>query len=98
MNVRGWWSAVIGVALAVGLAAPAGAAETTFTDTCADVYGHRAAGDLDKTTDPAAGSPVTSGQSLAVTLQWPTSAVAGERTHRVMECRKVGRAHGRTPG
>jgi hypothetical protein len=77
------------VALSVGLAAPAGAAETTFDDTCADVYGHRAIGDLDKTTDPAPGSAVTSGQAVAVTLTWPTSAVAGERTHRVMECLSV---------
>ena len=56
MSGRGWWSAVIGIGLAVGLAVPAGAAETTFTDTCDEVYGHRAIGDLDKTTDPPPGS------------------------------------------
>ena len=54
MSSRGWRSAVIGVALAagvalplaglVGFASPAGAAETTFDDTCADVYGHPPAG------------------------------------------------------
>ena len=82
-----WWSAVIGVALgAVGLAAPAVAAETTSTDTCTDVYGKRAVGDLDKTTDPVPGSAVTSGDEVSVTLRWPTFAVAGERAHRVMEC------------
>jgi hypothetical protein len=80
---------VIVVALTVGLAGPAWAAGTTFDDTCAEVYGHRAIGDLDKTTDPAAGSPVTPGQAVAVTLKWPTSAVAGDRPHRVMECLSV---------
>jgi hypothetical protein len=89
MSRRGRWSAAIGIALAVGLAAPAGAAETTFDDTCADVYGHRPVGDLDKTTDPVAGSAVMSGQTVAVTLSWPTFAVAGERPHRVMECLSV---------
>jgi hypothetical protein len=75
--------------LAVGLAAPAGAAETTFDDTCADVYGHRPIGDLEKTTDPMAGSAVMSGQRVAVSLTWPTFAVAGERNHRVIECLSV---------
>jgi hypothetical protein len=90
MSRRGWWSAAIGIALAIGLAAPAGAAsETTFDDTCADVYGHRPVGDLEKTTDPAAGNAVMSGQPVTVTLTWPTFAVAGQRTHRVMECLSV---------
>jgi hypothetical protein len=80
---------VIVVAVAVGVAAPAGAAETSFTETCADVYGHNAIGDLDKTTDPVPGSTVTSGQELAVTLHWPTFAVAGDRVHRVMECLSI---------
>jgi hypothetical protein len=84
-----WRSAVIGIALVVGIAAPAGAAETTFSDTCADVYGHRAIGDLDKTTDPVPGSPVASGQELSVTLSWPTFAVAGQRAHRLMECLSI---------
>ena len=60
-----------------------------FDDTCADVYGKRAVGDLDKTTDPAPGSPVTSGEQVSVTLTWPTFAVAGERAHRVMECLSI---------
>jgi hypothetical protein len=90
MSRRGWSAAAIGIALAVGLAAPAGASsETTFDDTCADVYGHRAAGDLEKTTDPSAGNAVMSGQSVEVTLTWPTFAVAGERTHRVIECLSI---------
>jgi hypothetical protein len=90
MGRRGLWVAVIGIALsAVGLAAPAGAAETSFDDTCADVYGKRAVGDLDKTTDPVPGSPVTSGEQVSVTLEWPTFAVAGERAHRVMECLSI---------
>ena len=89
MSRRGWWAAAIGIAVAVGLAAPAGAAETTFDDTCADVYGHRPVGDLEKTTDPTAGSAVMSGQRVAVTLSWPTFAVAGERSHRVIECLSV---------
>jgi hypothetical protein len=89
MSRRGWWSAVIVIGLAVGVAAPAGAAGTSFTETCADVYGHQAIGDLDKTTDPVPGSTVTSGQALAVTLQWPTFAVAGERVHRVMDCLSI---------
>ena len=89
MSRRGWWSAAIGVGLAVGLAAPAGATETTFDDTCADVYGHRPVGNLDKTTDPAAGNAVVSRQTVDVTLTWPTFAVAGERTHRVLECLSV---------
>jgi hypothetical protein len=82
---------VVGAALAVvALAAPAArAAETTFTETCADVYGKRAVGDLDKTTDPSPGSTVLSGQRVTVTLEWPTFAVAGERAHRVMECLSV---------
>ena len=85
-----WWSAVIGIALgAVGLATPAVAAETTSADTCTDVYGKRAVGDLDKTTDPVPGSAVTSGDEVSVTLRWPTFAVAGERAHRVMECLSV---------
>jgi hypothetical protein len=86
---RGWSAAAIGIALAVGLAGPARAAETTFDDTCADVFGHRAAGDLEKTTDPTAGTAVASGQRVAVTLTWPTSSVAGERNHRVIECVRV---------
>jgi hypothetical protein len=90
MSRRGWATAAIGIALAVGLAAPAGASsETTFDDTCADVYGHRAAGDLEKTTDPSAGNAVLSGQHVEVTLTWPTFAVAGERTHRVIECLSI---------
>src|SRR5438132_3495321 len=92
MSRRGWWSAAMVVGLAVGVAAPAaaaGATETNFTETCADVYGHRAIGDLDKTTDPAPGSSVTSGQAVAVTLRWPTFAVAGQRVHRVMDCLSI---------
>lgn len=89
MSRRGWSAAAIGIALAVGFAAPAGAAETTFDDTCADVYGHRPVGDLEKTTDPTAGSAVMSGQRVAVSLTWPTFAVAGERNHRVIECLSV---------
>lgn len=90
MGRRGWLSAAIGITLMVGLAAPAGAAsETTFDDTCADVYGHRPVGDLDKTTDPAAGNDVISGQGVTVTLTWPTFAVAGERMHRVIECLSI---------
>ena len=89
MSRRGWSAAAIGIALAVGLAVPAGAAETTFDDTCADVYGHRPVGDLEKTTDPTAGSAVISGQRVAVSLSWPTFAVAGERNHRVIECLSV---------
>jgi hypothetical protein len=89
MSRRGWWSAAIGIALTVGLAAPAGAAETTFDDTCADVYGHRPVGDLEKTTDPAAGNAVMSGQTVGVTLSWPTFSVSGERTHRVLECLSI---------
>ena len=70
MSRRGWCAAAIGIALlTVGFAAPAGAAETTFDDTCADVYGHRAVGDLEKTTDPAAGNTVMSGQTVGVTLE-----------------------------
>ena len=89
MSRRGWWAAAIGIALTIGCAAPAGAAETTFDDTCADVYGHRPVGDLDKTTDPTAGNAVVSGQRVSVTLTWPTFSVAGERTHRVIECLSV---------
>ena len=89
MSRRGWWSAAMGIALAVGLAAPAGAAETTFDDTCADVYGHRPVGDLEKATDPAAGNAVMSGQKVGVTLSWPTFSVSGERTHRVLECLSI---------
>lgn len=89
MSRRGWSAAAIGIALAVGLAAPAGAGETTFDDTCADAYGHRPVGDLEKATDPTAGSAVTSGQRVALTLNWPTFAVAGERDHRVIECLSV---------
>lgn len=86
--------AVTGIALAVGLvvpgfATPAGAAETTFTDTCDEVYGRQAIGDLEKTTDPVAGSEVSSGQTVSVTLQWPNRMVAGTRAHRVLECLSV---------
>jgi hypothetical protein len=94
MSRRGRWS-VIGVAMAIGLAVPvgiapsAGAAETTFTETCSDVYGHYAVGDLDKTTDPPPGSPVASGQEVVVTLHWPTSTVAGQRSHRLLECLSI---------
>ncbi|HYH48568.1 MAG TPA: hypothetical protein VEG38_03370 [Acidimicrobiia bacterium] len=96
MGSRRSWSAVLGIALAVGLAvplamaSPSGAAtETTFDDTCADVYGKRPVGDLDKSTDPVAGSSVPSGQTVSITLQWPNSMVAGNRTHRVLECLSV---------
>jgi hypothetical protein len=89
MGSRRWWSVVLGVAVAIGFAVPAGAAETTFDDTCADVYGHSAVGDLDKTTDPPGGSAVTPGQPVSITLEWPTFAVAGERPNRVIECLSV---------
>ena len=89
MGSRGWWSVVLGVAVAIGFAVPADAAETTFDETCADVYGHNPVGDLQKTTDPAGGTGVTPGQSVSITLQWPTFAVAGERPNRVMECLSV---------
>lgn len=83
------------MALAVGfvapaaLAVPAGAAQTAFTDTCDEVYGEKPVGDLEKTTDPAAGSPVSSGETVSITLQWPNKMVAGPRTHRVLECLSV---------
>src|SRR5438552_3848284 len=96
MSTRGCWLAVAGVAVALGLAvpvvalaAPAGATDTTFNESCADVYGHRAIGDLDKTTDPSAGSAVSSGQEVGVRLHWPTFAVAGPRAHRVLECLSI---------
>lgn len=81
----------IGVALVVaGLAVPAGAAtETAFDETCAEVYGKRARGDLDKATDPPPGTGLAPGQQVAVTLRWPTFAVAGQRNHRVMECLSI---------
>jgi hypothetical protein len=79
----------VGLALPAGLAVPAGAAETTFTDTCDEVYGRRAVGDLEKSTDPVAGSSVGSGQTISVTLQWPNKMVAGNRAHRVLECLSV---------
>jgi hypothetical protein len=95
MSGRRWWTAVIGavaigaaVAVPAGLAAPAGAASAA-TKTCADVYGQRAVGDLQKITDPAAGSGVLPGQSIQVTLHWPTSAVAGERASRLLECLSI---------
>jgi hypothetical protein len=75
--------------MTVGVAAPAWAAETTFDDTCADVYGHKPNGDLEKTTDPVAGSSVGSGQAVQVSLSWPTFGVAGQRINRVIECLSV---------
>ena len=92
MSSRGWRYAFGGMALAVGLVAlatPAGAAPTTFTDTCDEVYGRKPIGDLEKTTDPVAGSAVASGDTVAVTLQWPNMMVAGNRAHRVLECLSV---------
>ena len=95
MSIRGWRSAAVGMALAAGvvatpgLAPPAGAAQTTFTDTCDEVYGRKPVGDLDKTTDPTAGSPVGSGDTVSITLQWPNTMVAGSRTSRVLECLSV---------
>lgn len=85
------WLFVVGAALVVvGLVTPAaGAAEAAFTETCAEVYGKRAVGDLEKTTDPSPGNTVLSGQNVSVTLEWPTFAVAGERAHRVMECLSI---------
>src|SRR5581483_2182016 len=99
MGSRAWRAAaigaVIGIASAVGIVVPAGlvtpdgAAETTFDDTCDQVYGQKAVGDLEKTTDPVAGSAVASGQTVSVTLQWSNKMVAGTRTHRVLECLSV---------
>lgn len=92
MSSRGWRCAFGGMALAVGLvalAAPAGAAQTTFTDTCDEVYGRKPVGDLEKTTDPVAGTEVSSGDTVSVTLQWPNTMVAGNRAHRVLECLSV---------
>ena len=88
MSRRGW-AAAIGIAMTIGFAAPAVAAETTFDDTCADVYGHRPLGDLEKTTDPVAGSDVGSGQAVDVSLSWPTFAAPGERPNRVIECLSI---------
>ncbi|MEW6474700.1 MAG: hypothetical protein AB1679_20800 [Actinomycetota bacterium] len=79
----------VGLVVPAVLAPPAGAAQTTFDDTCADVYGHRPVGDLDKTTDPVAGSSVAAGQPVSITLQWPNAMVAGTRAHRVLECLSV---------
>ena len=89
MSRRGWSAAAIVMAMTVGLAAPVGAAETTFDDTCADVYGHRPVGDLQKATDPVAGSTVGSGQAVQVSLSWPTFGIAGERPNRVIECLSI---------
>ena len=89
MSRRGWSAAAIVIAMTVGLAAPARAVETTFDDTCADVYGHRPVGDLEKTTDPVAGSAVGPGQAVQVSLSWPTFGVAGERPNRVIECLSI---------
>jgi hypothetical protein len=89
MSRRGWSAATMVIAMSVGLAAPALAGETTFDDTCADVYGHHADGDLEKTTDPVAGSTVASGQAVQVSLSWPTFSVAGNRQSRVIECLSV---------
>ena len=89
MSRRAWCAAAIGIVMTVAFAAPAWAGETTFDDTCADVYGHRPVGDLDKTTDPAAGNAVLSGQRVEVSLSWPTFAVAGERPNRVIECLSI---------
>jgi hypothetical protein len=96
MSSRGWRSVAVGMAVAIGLALPAGlappagaAAETTFDDNCAEVYGHRPVGDVDKATDPVAGSGVTSGQTVSVTLSWPNRMVAGTRAHRVLECLSI---------
>jgi hypothetical protein len=71
------------------LVAPAGAAETTFSDTCEEVYGRKAIGDLEKSTDPVAGTAVGSGDTVSMTLQWPNTMVAGNRAHRVLECLSV---------
>ena len=92
MSSRGLRCALGGMALAVGLVAfatPAGAAQTTFTDTCDEVYGRKPVGDLDKSTDPVAGSGVSSGDTVSITLQWPNTMVAGNRAHRVLECLSV---------
>jgi hypothetical protein len=93
MRSRRRWVYGVGVALvAAGFAAPApagAATETTFDETCAEVYGKRAAGDLDKTTDPPPGTGVISGQRVTMTLEWPTFAVAGQRAHRILECLSI---------
>jgi hypothetical protein len=90
MSRRGWSAATIVIAMTLGLAAPTWAAtETTFDDTCADVYGHQPMGDLEKTTDPVAGSTVGSRQTVQVSLSWPTFGVAGQRPNRVIECLSI---------
>jgi hypothetical protein len=78
-----------GLLLPAALPSPAGAAQTVFDDTCADVYGRRPVGDMDKMTDPVAGSSLASGQTVSIGLQWPNAMVAGTRAHRVMECMSV---------
>jgi hypothetical protein len=78
-----------GLVVPAGLAAPAGAAQTSFTDTCDEVYGRKPVGDLEKSTDPVAGSAVGSGDTVSVTLQWPNTMVAGNRAHRVLECLSI---------
>ena len=94
MSSRRWRSAAVVMALtavlvAPALAPPAGASETTFTDTCEEVYGHKPVGDLEKTTDPSAGNAVASGETVAVGLSWPSGMVAGNRAHRVLECLSI---------
>jgi hypothetical protein len=76
----------IGIATIALLAGPAAAAETTFSETCPEVFGKGSVGDLEKDTDPAPDSMVAPGQAVNVTLRWPNKVVAGEREHRVMEC------------
>jgi hypothetical protein len=74
------------VLLAGPAATPAAAEETTFSETCSEVFGRGPAGDLDKSTNPTPDSMVAPGQTIDVTLRWPNKFVAGDRPHRLIEC------------
>ena len=78
--------ALMAIATVALLAGPAAARETTFSETCPDVFGKNATGDLEKHTNPAPDSMVAPGQTVDVTLRWPNTVVAGDREHRVIEC------------
>jgi hypothetical protein len=79
----------VGVAVAVGLAAPAGAGtggDEGLRSLCQEVAKRPPTGGVEQTTDPATGAPLQAGQTVKVKLQWNEGDFAASDLERVAHC------------
>jgi hypothetical protein len=79
----------LGMVVAVGRAAPAGAGTTDdegLRSLCREVAYRPARGGAQLTTDPAKGAPVQAGQTVGVKLTWNQEDFDGAEVERVAHC------------